>query len=195
MKTLFSVLFILLWAAPLSAQHSTPHTADFRLTAVKEVSPKYTYLYSGKQITGPLSWTGFAQATPAYMLLEAGPTLTTGPVSITTRIGAYIVPTETGARIEHQEALVVYASWRGLSLLSINEFSPVEGIRYYYEQHLSYRGVSAHFEAVFLDGTYRPFLGPHLETLVGPGKMFFWFAWRADGPPGKLVRWGYKFSF
>ncbi len=194
MKHIFlSILAALLCPLTLTAQPH--HTADFRLTAVEKVSPKLTYIYSGKRVAGPVSWAGFAQASPAYMLLEAGPALTLGPASVTARIGAYITPSKNGARIEHQEALVVYASWRGISFLSINEFSPVEGIRYYYEQHLAWRSAAAHLEAVFLDGSYKPFLGPWAELPVGPGKMLFWLAWRVDSPPGKLVRWGYKINF
>ena len=188
------VISLLNFSSTLTAQ-PTPHTVDFRLTAVEKVSPKYTYLYSGKQIAGPISWAAFGQATPFFMLFEAGPSISLGPASVTIRVGAYIVPTKNGARIEHQEAIVVFASWRGISFLSINEFSPLEGIRYYYEQHLAWRSAATHLEAVFLDGQFRPFFGPWIELPVGRGRMLFWLAWRTDGPPGKLVRWGYKINF
>ncbi len=161
---------------------------DFRLSTAG-ANPKYTFVHNGQ------NWQGFVQVGSGYMLWEAGPQINlTKNLNITARAGVNFGYGSDNLTINPQLALVLYSSWHDWHLLSINEYTPVKGTEYYYEQNLAYKNFGLHLEAIFQNGSYKPFLGPVISFALQKGSVFFWLA-QEVGANKKLARVGYKINF
>jgi len=144
---------------------------DFRLSSAG-ASPKYTFIHNGQ------NWQGFVQVGSGYMLWEAGPRINlTKNINLTGRIGANFSYGNNDLTINPQFALVIFAHWKNWQLFSINEYTneytTVKGTEYYYEHDLSYKNTDIHLEAVYQDGSYKPFFGPTISFPLKKGNIFF----------------------
>ncbi len=166
----------------------TQNIFNFQLSTTG-ASPKYTFIHNSKH------WQGFVQVGTGYMLWEIGPQINpTKNINITARVGANFLYGNNNLTIKPQLALVFFAYWKDWQLLSINEYTPVKGIEYYYEQNLSYQNLALHLEAIYQNGEYKPFLGPMATFPLTKGRIFFWLAKNITSGQ-KLARVGYQIQF
>ncbi len=166
----------------------TQNIFNFQLSTTG-ASPKYTLIHNNQH------WQGFIQVGTGYILWEAGPQINlTKNINITARVGVNFGYGGDDLTINPQFALVFFAHWKNWKLLSINEYTPVKGIEYYYEHDLSYNNFGLHLEAIYQNGGYKLFSGPTISLPLTKGKIFFWLAQNFAGGQ-KLARVGYQIQF
>ncbi len=185
MKKLFIILtFLFAIINSIQAQN----IFDFRLSS-SGANPKYTFIHNGQ------NWQGFIQVGSGYMLWETGPQINlTKNLNITARAGINFSYGSGNLAINPQLALVLYSSWHNWHLLSVNEYTPIKGTEYYYEQELAYKNFGLHLEAIYQNGAYQPFVGPSVSLPLTKGDIFFWLAQEFSAGK-KLARVGYKITF